>query len=232
MKVVSLFSGCGGLDLGLIKYGHKVIWANDNDLNCVETYKLNISKHIVQDDIYNLKVENIPYADVIVGGFPCQGFSIANPYRTEKDKRNLLFAPMAKIIKAKQPKYFIGENVQGLTNIGGYENETDKKNKIGRMFKLVLTEFKKSGYKIFWNVINVSHLGIPQKRKRVVIFGIRNDIYDGRKPKLFYSPKEAVTKTVRDAIGDLPYDYSDAISNHQGTKHKVKINGYILEPSL
>jgi len=227
MKISSLFAGSGGLDLGLLKSGHKIVWANDNDSDCAETYKKNIGKHIVLDDIYNLKIKDIPDSDVIVGGFPCQGFSIANPYRKEDDNRNLLFIQMAKILKAKKPKYFIGENVQGLTNIGGYLNNEDKKNKMGKMFRLVLQEFKKSGYKIFWNIIDVSNLGIPQKRKRVIIFGIRKDLFDGRIPKLYYSDNEAVTKTVRDAIGDLPKNFTDAIPNHTGTKHKVKINGYI-----
>jgi len=227
MKILSLFAGSGGLDLGLIKYGHKIIWANDNDFDCVETYKKNINKHIVLDDIYNLNTKNIPNGDVIVGGFPCQGFSMANPYRAESDKRNLLFIQMAKIIKAKKPKYFVGENVQGLTNIGGYASNEDKKNKIGKTFRLVLEEFKKTGYKIFWNVIDVSHLGIPQKRKRVIIFGVRNDLFDGKTPKLYYSDDEVKEKTVRDAIGDLPKEFTKTIPNHIGTKHKVKINGYM-----
>lgn len=227
MRIISLFAGCGGLDLGLKKYGHQIIWANDNDLNCSITYRKNIGDHFVLEDIYKIKVCDIPDGDVVVGGFPCQGFSIANPYRTKDDKRNLLFVPMANIIKLKQPKYFIGENVQGLTNIGGYENMSDKKIKIGKMFKLVLMEFTNAGYKIFWHIVDVSKLGIPQKRKRVIIFGIRNDIYDGRIPKLYFSDKEAITKTVRDAIGDLPLDFSDRIANHTGTAHKVKINGYI-----
>jgi DNA (cytosine-5)-methyltransferase 1 len=227
MKILSLFAGCGGLDLGLKNYGHELIWANDNDLNCTETYKNNIGDHIVLEDIYNLKVNEIPDGDVVVGGFPCQGFSVANPYRTEEDKRNLLFVPMAKIIAEKKTKYFIGENVQGLTNTGGYETPEDRKNKTGRMFKLVLKEFSDAGYKIFWNIINVSMLGIPQKRKRVIIFGVREDLFVGKIPKLYYTENEAQPKTVRDAIGDLPEEFSDDVPNHTGTKHKVKINGYI-----
>lgn len=148
MKIISLFAGCGGLDLGLKDYGHNLIWANDNDKNCVETYEKNISQRIILKDIYDLDIDSIPKGDVVVGGFPCQGFSIANPYRTVEDKRNLLFVPMAEIIKSKRPKYFIGENVQGLTNTGGYETSADKKNKTGRMFKLVLREFSNSGYKV------------------------------------------------------------------------------------
>ncbi|MCD4811780.1 DNA cytosine methyltransferase [bacterium] len=227
MKIISLFAGCGGLDLGLKDYGHNLIWANDNDKNCVETYEKNISQRIILKDIYDLDIDSIPKGDVVVGGFPCQGFSIANPYRTVEDKRNLLFVPMAEIIKSKRPKYFIGENVQGLTNTGGYETSADKKNKTGRMFKLVLREFSNSGYKVFWEIIDVSKLGVPQKRKRIIIFGIRKDLFDKRVPKLFYSDTEAQVKTIRDAISDLPKDFSDTIPNHTGTKHKVKINGYI-----
>lgn len=227
MKIISLFSGCGGLDYGLESYGHKVIWSNDNDENCSITYKNNFKTPMVLADINDIDPKDVPDADVIVGGFPCQGFSIANPYRKESDERNFLFNAMSKIIKHKQPKYFIGENVQGLTNIGGYENSEDKKRGLGRTFKFILNEFSSNGYKVFWEVINVSKLGIPQKRKRVIIFGIRNDIYKGKIPKLFYSDEETKAKTVREAIGDLPSEFSEDVPNHTGTKHKVKINGYI-----
>ena len=81
MKILSLFSGAGGLDLGLIQAGNTVIWANDIDKNAVETYRRNIGDHIVLDDIKNIDIATLPKADVVVGGFPCQGFSQANRFR-------------------------------------------------------------------------------------------------------------------------------------------------------
>jgi len=114
MKIVSLFSGAGGLDLGLIQAGNKVIWANDIDVNAVETYKNNIGNHIICEDIKNVNIDEIPDADVVVGGFPCQGFSMANRFRMLDDDRNQLYKFFYEVIKRKQPKYFIAENVNGI----------------------------------------------------------------------------------------------------------------------
>ena len=98
MKIISLFCGAGGMDLGFIKAGHKIVWANDNDNDSVETYKNNICKkyglpqdHIVIKDIEKIKSDEIPEGDIVIGGFPCQGFSVANPYRHVEDKRNKLY---------------------------------------------------------------------------------------------------------------------------------------------
>ena len=91
MKIISLFSGAGGLDLGLIQAGNTVIWANDIDKDAVATYKENIGDHIICDDIKNIDISTLPDADVVVGGFPCQGFSQANRLRTLEDDRNQLY---------------------------------------------------------------------------------------------------------------------------------------------
>ena len=91
MKIISLFSGAGGLDLGLIQAGNEVIWANDIDKDAVATYRENIGDHIVCDDIKNINIYDLPEADVVVGGFPCQGFSLANRKRTLEDERNQLY---------------------------------------------------------------------------------------------------------------------------------------------
>ena len=84
MKVVSLFSGAGGLDLGFKMAGHDIIWANDMYADAVETYKKNIGDHIICEDISKIKAEDIPDCDIIIGGFPCQGFSVANTKRHEE----------------------------------------------------------------------------------------------------------------------------------------------------
>ena len=103
MRVISLFSGAGGLDLGLVQAGHQVIWANDFDNDCVETYKNNIGNHIVSGSIENIRSEDIPNGDVVVGGFPCQGFSQANRLRFEEDERNRLYLEFLRVVKDKQP---------------------------------------------------------------------------------------------------------------------------------
>ena len=109
MRVVSLFSGAGGLDLGLIQAGHNIVWANDFDADCVKTYRQNIGDHIVLGSIEDIPSRGIPDADVVVGGFPCQGFSQANLLRLEDDERNRLYLEFFRIIKDKQPKWFLAE---------------------------------------------------------------------------------------------------------------------------
>ena len=91
MKVVSLFGGAGGLDLGFLQAGHEVIWANDLYEDAVKTYRLNLGDHIVLSDIYKIPSEQIPDSDIIIGGFTCQGFSVANTGRHEDDERNKLY---------------------------------------------------------------------------------------------------------------------------------------------
>ena len=118
MKVISLFSGAGGLDLGLIQAGNQVVWANDIDKDAVATYQQNIGNHIICDDICNIDITTLPKANAVVGGFPCQGFSQANLKRTLSDERNQLYKFFYTVIRVKQPEFFIAENVKGILSIG------------------------------------------------------------------------------------------------------------------
>ncbi len=229
MTVVSLFCGAGGLDLGFHKAGHEIIWANDFDKFAIETYKKNFdisNTKVVLAPIETITSEDIPQSDIVTSGFPCQGFSMANPYRSPEDKRNELYLQLLRVIQDKQPKFFLAENVVGLTNLGGYDSEQDKKNKTGRIFKTILEDFKNAGYKVQWKILNSADYGVPQLRKRVIIVGIRNDIdFIYNFPKPLFKQKEY--RTLKDAIADLPKDFSDYIPNHSGTQHKVKINNYL-----
>ena len=245
MKIISLFCGCGGMDLGLVKSGHKIIYANDNDNDSIKTYikyftkKFKISSsHINLNDIKKEKIKNIPNADVIVGGFPCQGFSVANIFRKDKRKmerkNNELYLEMIRIIKGKKPKYFIAENVPGILSLGGYRNETKKKDKEGRIFESILNDFRKIGYKVTWKILNAADFGVPQSRRRVLILGTRKELKkDLTHPQPTHSSKDDLflkkTPTLWDAINDLEKIKLDdnKIFNHKGTKHKVKFNGYI-----
>ena len=242
MKIISLFAGAGGMDLGFIKAGHKIIWANDNDKDCVESYKKYFVKkfklspdHIICGDIKLIDTEDIPYGDIVIGGFPCQGFSIANPYRHTKDGRNELYLELLRVIKAKKPKYFVAENVQGLCSIGGYESKSDKQKGEGRILKLILKDFKKAGYKVVWKVLDAANFGVPQHRRRIIILGTRKDLlltikhpnptYTNKFENLLKLP---LYKNLGEAIGDLPEPgINNSFYNHIGTKHVVKINGYI-----
>ncbi len=229
MKVVSLFCGCGGLDLGFERAGHDIIWANDCDKNAIETYKNNFdisNTTLVLDVIENIESNQIPECDIVIGGFPCQGFSVANPYRKEEDERNVLYIELLRVIKDKQPKFFLAENVTGITNLGGYERKEDKKNKTGRVFKMILNDLNLAGYKVSWKIVNSADYGVPQLRKRVIIIGVRKDLnFNYEFPQPIYQKNNY--KTIRDAIFNLPRNYCDKINNHQGSQHKVKINKYL-----
>ena len=164
-QVVSLFAGAGGIDLGLIRAGHQVIWANDFDLDSCETYAHNLGDHIHCSDIKEVKSNSIPDSDLIVGGFPCQGFSVANKFRSVEDKRNELYEEMLRIIQDKQPKWFIAENVSGILSLGS-----------GKVFQMILDDFKAAGYRVTHRLENMADFGVAQKRKRVIILGTRSDL--------------------------------------------------------
>lgn len=162
-KVVSLFSGAGGMDLGFIQAGFQIIWANDFFKEAIDTYKKNIGNHIVYGDITMIDSKDIPdNADVIIGGFPCQGFSVANIKRNMKDQRNYLYKEMLRIIRDKKPKMFVAENVKGLLSM---EN--------GRVFEMIKNDFKNLGYYVESKLLNAAEYGVPQQRERVIIIGNR-----------------------------------------------------------
>ncbi len=165
MKIISLFSGAGGLDLGLISAGNEVVWANDIDKDAVETYRENIGKHIVCGDIKNIDVTSIPDAEVVSGGFPCQGFSQANRKRALTDDRNQLYRFFYDVIRIKQPKFFIAENVRGILSLGK-----------GEAIRHIVADFESAGYLTSVNLVNMADYGVPQTRQRVIIIGQRKDI--------------------------------------------------------
>lgn len=211
-KVLSLFAGCGGLDLGLeggfVSLGEKyttnpfeVIWANDINAKASKTQELNFPHtKVVCDDItkvLNNKID-LPSADIVVGGFPCQDFSLAGKRRGLTVNRGQLYLSMAKVIEQVQPKIFLAENVKGLLS---WEN--------GLGIKTMISDFEKLGYHVEYKLHNTANFGVPQTRERVIIIGIRKDI--GEKivwPKETHSatPKETGLKpwvTLSDALGDI-----------------------------
>ena len=224
MKVASLFSGAGGLDLGFIKAGHKVIWANDNYEDAVQTYKLNIGNHIICKDIREISSNEIPNHDILIGGFPCQGFSLANTGRSEKDERNKLYLEFLRVLKDKKPKFFVAENVKGILSLGK-----------GEVFKMIISDFSEAGYNVEYKVLNSANYGVPQKRERVIIIGTRQDInFDVNHPKpthtneidLFNNLKPWVT--LKEAFKNIPNpDSEHNLLNHTYSKFKLKFNGYI-----
>jgi len=163
LKVISLFAGAGGMDLGFKNAGYDIVWANDVDPDSVKTYKKNIGDHIILGDIEKIKNNKIPSnIDVVIGGFPCQGFSIANKSRHIDDSRNKLYKQMLRIIKDKKPKYFVAENVGGILTLGK-----------GAVIQKIIKDFKGIGYKVDYKLLNAADFGVPQSRKRVIIIGNR-----------------------------------------------------------
>lgn len=215
MKVVSLFSGAGGLDLGFIKAGHQIVWANDLYRDAVETYRRNIGDHIVCEDISKIRTEEIPDADIIIGGFPCQGFSVANTKRHVGDERNELYKQLIRVIKDKRPKFFLAENVKGILSIGK-----------GQVFQMILNDFRELGYKVQYRVLNAADFGVPQTRLRVIIVGVRNDIdfeYTYPQPTNSKDGSDGLPRwvSVSEALRDIPDpDLPNDLPNHDYSKYK------------
>ena len=179
LKVASLFCGCGGTDVGLLgnfdflgkhyaSNNMEIVYANDIDDNACRIFEENFGIKPDNRDIRQINSNELPDFDILTGGFPCQSFSIIaqNPKRLGvKDDRGKLFFEMCRILKDKQPKCFIAENVKGLLTA----NQKSA-------FPLIMEEFKNSGYDVKHMVLNSANYGVPQKRERVIIVGFRKDL--------------------------------------------------------
>lgn len=179
LKVASLFCGCGGTDVGLLgnfdflgkhysTNNMEIVYANDIDDNACRIFEENFGIKPDNRDIREVASMDLPDFDILTGGFPCQSFSIIaqNPKRLGvKDDRGKLFFEMCRILKDKQPKCFIAENVKGLLTA----NQRSA-------FPLILEEFKNSGYDVKYMILNSANYGVPQKRERVIIVGFRKDL--------------------------------------------------------
>lgn len=146
----------------------EIVYANDIDDNACKIFKENFGITPDNRDIRAVKTEEIPEFDILTGGFPCQSFSIVaqNPKRLGvKDERGKLFFEMCRILRERQPKCFIAENVKGILT-------ANKRS----AFPLILKEFEESGYEVQYQILNSADYGVPQKRERVIIIGFRKDL--------------------------------------------------------
>ncbi len=204
MKVVSLFSGLGGLDKGFMDTGYDIIWANDFDRFAVQTYRANFGDHIVPGDINEISLEDIPDCDVLIGGFPCQPFSMMGQQRGFEDTRGTLFFRIAEIIsdkieKGKKPKAVILENVRSLTTHRNGETYRE----IHRVLQDVL------GYKVFKDILNSADFGVPQTRNRTYIV-----CFDNQAADYLFPEAQKLQKTLQDLLEhdvDSKYYLSDRI---------------------
>ena len=122
MNVISIFSGAGGLDLGFVRTGHSIVWANDDDPEAVETYRANLGNHVKLGDIREISTSEIPNGDILIGGFPCQGFSIANRKRRTTDPRNYLYREAIRVLREKKAKFFFDGECKRIGLNGKREN--------------------------------------------------------------------------------------------------------------
>lgn len=197
VNVVSLFSGGGGLDLGFQSAGFQIIWAIDNNQNAVDTYKANIGEHIICEDINKVDTKKIPFADVIIGGPPCQSFSLAGN-RNVEDARGQLVWKYIGIIRDIQPKAFLFENVTGLLSAKNAKGE--------KIIELLKRAFREIGYTVTTQVVNAADYGVPKKRKRVIIVGIKGETKFSFPPATHNESGAGLKKYVsaEEALGDLP----------------------------
>lgn len=218
-KVISLFSGCGGLDLGFLggfdflgkhypSHGFEIIWANEINEKACLTYKENIGDHIVIGDIWDY-INKVPIkADVVIGGFPCQDISINGKMAGAiYGSRSSLYRAMVEVISRVRPKIFVAENVKGLLLKSNRES-----------LSRVLSDFSGLGYNVTYKLYNSAEYGVPQSRERVFIVGTDQDV--------FFSPPEPVLTagnfiTSHQALSDLERIPENAEFSHIWSRANV-----------
>ncbi len=229
-SVVSLFAGCGGLDLGFKggfsvlgkKYSKKsfsIEWANDFDNNACITFEKNFECPIVCSDIVKILDGNYPTllskklplkADIVLGGFPCQEFSLAGKRRGFNSKRGLLYQSMVETVKRLRPAVFIAENVKGLLSMDN-----------GNAIKTIIRDFEALDYTVVYKLHHVANFEVPQNRERIIIVGTdkRRNLPEFEYPRPVLDKKKWVT--LKMAIGDLENKKEGAAANHYWSKAKM-----------
>jgi DNA (cytosine-5)-methyltransferase 1 len=233
LKVASFFCGCGGSDLGILgnfrflqneypALPFEINYALDFDKYAIETYNANFKHKAICQDIKDVDINQLKDFDLLIGGFPCQSFSTVNPNKDTNDDRANLYKELVKVLKEKQPKFFIAENVKGLMTL-----------QKGEILKRVLREFKSVGYNVKYKLLLASNFGIPQRRERLFIVGIRKDLnIDYNFPEdthsensLFQKKSLVPLRTVIDRldIDDKKYYFSKkAVEGMKNAKNNMK----------
>jgi len=186
---VSFFCGSGGLDLGFTRAGFDTLWANDFDSDSCETYRKHSSAVVICGDMHKIGSQNIPDCDVMLGGFPCQGFSLSGPRKVD-DSRNTLYKEYVRLVKTKRPLAFIGENVKGLLTMAS-----------GAFINAIVSEFSDCGYNVYYQHVNAKDYGVPQDRVRIFIVGFRKDLHIESFSLPKYTGKQ---HNLTDALATLP----------------------------
>lgn len=224
MKIVSLFSGCGGLDQGFKNAGFSIIWANDFDKHCHSTYRHNHPETKLDTrSIVNIPSNDIPDSDGIIGGPPCQAWSAAGSNGGVNDKRGQVFYEYLRVIDDKSPKFFVIENVEGILRSTHKEALKDILSKLGKLGK--------NGYDIYYKLLNAKNYEVPQDRKRVFFVGIDKKLVNKKSKKSieYVFPSSSKNKiTIKDVI----YHLRDLAKSHKKfvkNKSDSSIDNYYLE---
>lgn len=223
LKVVSLFAGCGGVDLGFLGgFNHcgteyaeqpfEVIWANDFNKDACGTYTENIGGHIRQGDIWDILANPESFGmpdscDVVTGGFPCQPFSTAGLRKGTSDPRGTLYLAMREVIQRLQPKVFVAENVKGILSIDG-----------GNTINQIVADFASLGYDVQYKLLHSADYGIAQNRERVLIVGVKQGLgLSFQYPATTTAGTRPGTATV---LADLEHLAEGQAPNHYWSKGK------------
>lgn len=210
-SVVSFFAGCGGLDQGFRggfdynglvfeRHPFDFLAAYDSDQKCIDTYKINISSHAEVRDLSNYNPADVPTADVLIGGFPCQDFATCGPRKGLHSDRGKLYLALVRYARHHQPKIIVGENVPGLANIAG-----------GESLKTIVRDVEAEGYRVeVWTLFGPDY-GVPQNRTRLFIVCVRNDLSGfPERPEPTHLGEH---RTIKWAIQDLKKVRDESIGN-------------------
>ncbi len=227
-KIASFFAGCGGLDLGFQQAGFDVVWANEYDKTIWATYEHNHPHtFLCKKSIIDVKSDEIPTVVGMIGGPPCQSWSLAGAMRGVKDPRGKLFYEYIRILADKQPSFFLAENVAGIvssTHVNSFEN--------------ILKKFEEIGYVTSYKLLDAKSYGVPQDRKRVIIVGYSKGLH-----KKFEFPQEThgvnsangdlfkphlkPYETLRSAIDDLPNPVPASLKNKSNSRIRIPNHEYM-----
>ncbi len=226
VSVISLFSGCGGLDLGFTNAGFKIVFANDNDKKIIETYEKNHGMKLDTRSIIDIPSHDIPNGVGIIGGPPCQSWSLAGMMRGAKDKRGQLFYEYIRILEDNQPKFFVAENVPGIISRTHLPE-----------FKKIIEKFRSIGYDVNYELMDSRNYGVPQERKRVIIIGYHKTIgtkfvfptpTHSEKPTVLLTGKLEKWLTLKDTIGDLSEAVPAKDKNHSNEHLAIPNHEYMI----
>lgn len=205
MRYLSLFSGIGGFELGIGKK-HECVGYSEIDKHAIQIYQKHFPKHKNYGDITKIKEKELPDFDLLVGGFPCQSFSIAGKRAGFDDTRGTLFFDIARILSAKNPRLLVLENVKGLLS----HDE-------GRTFKTIIRTLDELGYDLQWQVLNSKNFGVPQNRERIIIVG---HLRGTGRPEVFPFPEDAgLSLQADESVESQPQaPIASTIRTKQGTR--------------